>query len=104
VQLSNISSTGGALKNIVYSNDPNATNIIFRAPIYDTQNPINSHFVKINGDGMIQTIKFKPNDNLYFKVTLPNGEIYNTNLEEYYSPAEPNPKCQISALFSIRKI
>jgi hypothetical protein len=104
VQLSNISSTGGALKNIVYSNDPNATNIIFRAPIYDTQNPINSHYVKINGDGMIQTIKFKPNDNLYFKVTLPNGEIYNTNLEEYYSPAEPNPKCQISALFSIRKI
>jgi len=104
VQLSNISSTGGALKNIVYSNDPNATNIIFRAPIYDTQNPINSHFVKINGDGMIQTIKFKPNDNLYFKVTLPNGEIYNTNLDEYYSPAEPNPKCQISALFSIRKI
>jgi len=104
VQLSNISSTGGALKNIVYSNDPNATNIIFRAPIYDTQNPINSHFVKINGDGMIQTIKFKPNDNLYFKVTLPNGEIYNTNLTEYYSPSEPNPKVQISALFSIRKI
>lgn len=104
VQLSNISSTGGALKNIVYSNDPNATNIIFRAPIYDTQNPINSHYVKITGDGMIQTIKFKPNDNLYFKITLPNGEIYNTILPEYYSPSEPNPKCQISALFSIRKI
>ena len=104
VQLSNISSTGGALKNIVYSNDPNSTDIIFRAPIYDTQNPINSHYVKINGDGMVQTIKFKPNDNLYFKVTLPNGEIYNTVIPEYYSPSEPNPKCQISALFSIRKI
>ena len=104
VQLSNVSATGASLKNIVYSNDPNATNIIFRAPIYDTQNPINSHFVKINGDGMIQTIKFKPNDNLYFKVTLPNGEIYDTNLPEFFSPSEPNPKCQISALFSIRKI
>ena len=104
VQLSNVSASGASLKNIIYSNNPNSTNVIFRAPIFDTQDPLNTPFTRIDGGGMIQTIKFKPNDNLYFKVTLPNGEIYNTNLEEYYSPAEPNPKCQISALFSIRKI
>ena len=104
VQISNVSSTGAGLKNIMYSNNPNSTSVIFRAPIYDIQNPTSTPFVRINGDGMIQTIKFKPNDNLYFKVTMSTGEPYQTILPEFYTPAVPNPYAQISAVFSIKRV
>ena len=104
VQISNVSASGAGLKNIIYSNNPNATNVIFRAPIYDIQNPLSTPFVRINGGGMTQTIKFKPNDNLYFKVTLSTGETYQTLLEEYYSPSSPNPMAQITALFGFKRI
>ena len=104
VQISNVSSTGAGLKNIIYSNNPNATSVIFRAPIYDIQNPTTTPFVRITGGGMAQTIKFKPNDNLYFKVTLSSGESYQTILPEYYSPRSPNPYAQITALFSFKRL
>ena len=104
VQISNVSASGAGLKNIIYSNNPNTTNVIFRAPIYDVQNPLSTPFVRIDGEGMTQTIKFKPNDNLYFKVTMTTGETYKTLLEEYYSPSSPNPMAQITALFSFKRI
>ena len=104
VQLSNVTASGSKLKNIIYSNNPNATNVIFRAPIYDVQDPLNTPYVRINGGGMVQTVKFKPNDNLYFKITLPNGETFNTTLPEFFSPAAPNPRSQITAVFSIKRI
>jgi hypothetical protein len=104
VQLSNVSASGASLKNIIYSNNPNSTNVIFRAPIYDTQDPLNTPFTRIDGGGMIQTIKFKPNDNLYFKVTMYTGELYKSNVQEYYSPSIPNPRAQVTAVFSIKRI
>ena len=104
VQLSNVSTPGAGLKNIIYSNNPNSTNATFRAPIYDIQNPLISSFIKIDGDNMNQTIKFKPNDNLFFTVYMSNGEIYQTGFLDTKSPAIPNPKCQISALFSIKRL
>jgi hypothetical protein len=104
VQLSNVSASGASLKNIIYSNNPNSTNVIFRAPIYDTQDPLNTPFTRIDGGGMIQTIKFKPNDNLYFKITMYTGELYKSNVQEYYSPSIPNPRAQITAVFSIKRI
>ena len=103
IQLSNVSSAGAGLKNIIYSNNPNATNAIFRVPIYDVQDPLTSPFVRIDSGNMIQTIKFKPNDNLYFRVTLSTGETYNTVLEEYFSPMAPNPRAQITAVFGFRR-
>ena len=104
VQISNVSASGAGLKNIIYSNNPNSINAIFRAPIYDVQNPLSTPFVRIDASGMTQTIKFKPNDNLYFKVSLPNGDNFETILEEYFSPQSPNPFAQISALFSFRRV
>jgi hypothetical protein len=104
VQLSNVSATGASLKNIIYSNNPNATNVIFRAPVYDTQDPLNTPYTRIDGGGMVQTIKFKPNDNLYFKVSLYSGESYETVVPEYYSPSTPNPRAQVTAVFSIKRL
>lgn len=104
VELSNVSAAEARLKNIIYSNNPNAVRVTFRVPIDDVINPIISNYVRVDGDGMVQTIKFKPNDNLYFRVTLANGESYETILPEYYSPSLPNPSAQISAAFSIRRL
>ena len=104
VELSNISGSSSGTKNAIYSNNPNATSMVFRVPIYDVQNPINSSFVKLDGDGMIQTLKFKPNDNIFFSVRLSNGELFKTVDAELYNPFPPNPEIQISAIFSFKRI
>jgi hypothetical protein len=101
VQLSNAEAR---LSNIIYSNNPNSTKALFRVPIDDVVNPLISTFLNLDGDGMVQTIKFKPNDNLFFSVFLSNGELYDTLIKETYSPAPTNPACQISASFSIRRL
>ena len=104
VQLMNVDASGGHLKNVIYSNNPYATNMLFRAAVDDVPNPLTSTFIKIDGDGAVQTIKFKPNDNLLFSVHMPDGEVFRTIEPEAYSPCEPNPKAQISAYFSMKRV
>ena len=104
VELSNVSGSSSGTKNAIYSNNPNATSMVFRVPIYDVQNPTNSSFVKLDGDGMIQTLKFKPNDNIFFSVRLSNGELFKTVDAELYNPFPPNPEIQISAIFSFKRV
>jgi len=104
VELQNISSSSRGLKNIIYSNNPNSTSMLFRVSVDDIPDPSRSKFIKIDGDGARQTIKFKPNDNLHFSVRLQNGEIFKTVLPEFFSPSKPNPLAQISAYFSIRRV
>jgi hypothetical protein len=104
VELTNISGANVGMKNTIYSNNPNATSMIFRVPIYDVQNPIASAFVKLDGDGMVQTVKFKPNESIFFSVHLPNGELFKVLEEENYGPQVPNPDIQISALFSFKRV
>ena len=90
-------------RNIIYSNNPNATRALFRIPVHDVQNPLLTSFVKLTSS-MTQTIKFKPNTNLYFSVRLPNGDLYQTSRVDQYSPLPPDPNLQISAVFSIKKL
>jgi hypothetical protein len=104
VELTNISGANVGMKNTIYSNNPNATSMIFRVPIYDVQNPIASAFVKLDGDGMVQTVKFKPNESIFFSVHLPNGELFKVLDQEQYGPYTPNPDIQISALFSFKRV
>ena len=104
VILSNVSASGSNLKNILNSNNPNTVKVIFKVPIYDVQDPFTTPFVRLYNYGMIQTIKFKPNDNLFFSVLLPNGEVFNTLLHEAYSPQAANENNQISAMFRVKRI
>jgi len=53
---------------------------------------------------MVQTVKFKPNDCLRFSVFLPNGELYQTVMSDYFSPSGPNQLVQIDSLFGIRRL
>lgn len=104
VQLQNVSAPGSGLQNIIYSNNPHARKMLFRATVDDTQNPDNVPFAKLRGDGMTQTIKFKPNDVLRFGVYLPNGELFELMNTDTVSPTPPNPLLQISAAFGIKKL
>lgn len=90
--------------NIIYSNNPNNNRALFRCPIDDVPSPLVTSFVKIDGDGMVQTIKFKPNDDLYVRVQMPNGQLFQTVDDDWYSPVTPNPLIQISMCFAIRRI
>ena len=74
---------------------------MFKVPLFDIQDP--PYYIKVGG-GMTQTIKFKPNDTLLFSVTLSNGEIFNTIIQERFSPDKPEPRIQISALFGMRRL
>lgn len=101
VEISNISAASGATNNAIWSNNPNSTRSVFRCAVEDVSNPLTSPFIKLNGKGMTQTLKFQPNDDLRFAVRLPNGDLFATLEPEIFGPNRPNPKIQISALFGL---
>jgi hypothetical protein len=103
VEFANLSAASGQARNIIYSNNPNATRALFIAPIDDINEPTNSTFVSIDSHGMVETVKFKPNDNFRFSVFLPSGELFTTT-PDTSTPLPPDPNLQISAVFSILKL
>ena len=104
VELQNISGASAGNKNIIYSNNPTSTKKLFRASINDIPNALSSPFIKIDGDGMTQTVKFKPNDNFSFSVYLSDGTQFETELQESYGPLPAEPLVQISAMFSLKRL
>jgi hypothetical protein len=104
VELSNVTASSGSSKNVIYSNNPNSTRALFLVPITDITDPLRSPFIKLDAGSMVQTVKFKPNDCLRFSVFLPNGELYQTVMSDYFSPSGPNPLVQIDSLFGIRRL
>jgi len=104
VEISNITAAERSIGRIIYSNNPNSNNMKFFVPVDDVPNPTVSSFISLDGAGMKQTIKFKPNDSLRFSVRLPNGQIFDTVIEEYVSPNAPNPLKQINAVFSMKRV
>ena len=104
VEFANETSPTSGQTGLIYSNNPNSVKMLFRATIDDIAQPCNSNFLKFNGDNMVQTVKFKPNDNLRFSVRLHTGEPLQMVEPEIYSPLPPNPDIQISALFCINRV
>jgi len=103
IELRGLTSSSAGVKNIIHSNNPNSSTAIFRVPVDDLAGRLTTSFIKFSGDGMKQSIKFKPDDNMYIKITLPCGDIYETTLQERFSPNRPNPFSQISGIFSFKK-
>lgn len=104
VELSNVNAPSRGNRGIIYSNNPNANKATFRLNVDDTNTPLRSKFIKLDGDGTVQTIKFKPNDDLYFRVYLGNGTLFETVIKDNSPPLPPNFFVQISAQFQIRKL
>jgi hypothetical protein len=87
----------------IYSNNPDSNKALFICPTTDVSNPLTTQFIKLNSQG-VQTVKFKPNDNMIFSVFLPNGELFLPILSDNFSPQAPNPLLQIEAVFSIKRL
>ena len=86
------------------SNNPIVSkNIMFRAPVIYNYRPEIAKFVVLDGHGMCQILKFKPNDAFKFSVYLPNGELF-TTAGDYLPPSEPNPLLQVTACFGVKRI
>ena len=104
VELQQVSSGTSVSKNVIYSNNPHSFKMMFRAVVDDTTATVSSPFIKIDGDSMTHVVKFKPNDAFKFSVYHSNGEPFVSEVEDQYSPTEPNPLCQISACFSFKRL
>ena len=90
--------------NSIISNNPHAQRMLFRALLNDNVDTYVSPFVRLDGNGMVQRIKLDPQSSYHFSVHLPDGSLFESVLPEYYSPSAPNPLCQISALFSFKRV
>jgi hypothetical protein len=104
LEIYNISVASGDTRNILISNNPNSVRVLFRIPVDDTVSKSVSPFIKIDGDGMVQTVKFKPDQSLKFRLLLPKGDTIKIGDSEKFSPSSPNEFMQISACFSLRRV
>jgi len=104
VLLENVGSASGRAPGLIWSNNPHSKKKMFRAVCDDNTTPLISPFVKIDGDGMVQTVKFKPNDTFRFAVFLPDGTLFATVEQDTVSPNPTNGLVQCSAAFSLKKL
>jgi hypothetical protein len=104
VELQQVASSNSHQRGIMYSNNPNAYRMLFRALVNDTATPATSPFIKIDGDGMTHAVKFKPNDSFKLGVYHGNGTLFETSLQDTTPPTQPNPMAQISACFSFKRM
>ena len=104
VELINKTSPSGGTQNIITSNNPNANRAVFKVPIKDIPQKVLSQFIKLDGVGQIQTIKFKPNDTFYFRVYFGNGDTFETVETDFAPPLKTEDEVQISALFGFKRL
>jgi len=106
VELKPIGSPSSVGKNLIYSNNPNASRALFSVAITDVVDPLTSVFTRISTN-QVQTVKIKPNDSFHFSVYLSDGKLFlpfDLIGNEFYSPLAPNPFYQIEAVFGFRRL
>ena len=104
VSLESIGSAGGLGPHLISSNNPHAVHAMFICAIDDVTHPNTATFLKIDGDGMVQTLKFNPRTDLTFRVYLPNGTTLRYLVPDTLPPSAPTPSKQISATFAMKRI
>lgn len=104
LEITNETASSGHNKSVIYSNNPNTVNATFICSISDVNSPIITKFININSDKSSQVIKFKPNDNLKFRITMPDGRTFETEQKDYLPPVRPNPLLQITCLIEIVRL
>lgn len=90
-------------KNIIWSNNPNSTNCLFKIPMYNIATPSVSTFVRVDGRGMSQSIVFRSRDSFRLRVLLPTGEIFQTEPDTIH-PDDPTEGLQISYTFALTRL
>lgn len=101
LEITNETASSGHNKAVIYSNNPNTVSATFVCSISDINSPTITKFININSDRSSQVVKFKPNDNLKFRVSMPDGRTFETETKDYLPPLAPNPLLQINCLIEI---
>lgn len=104
LEITNETASSGHNKSVIYSNNPNTVNATFVCSISDVNSPVITKFININSDRSSQVIKFKPNDNLKFRISMPDGRTFETENKDYIPPLSPNPLLQINCLIEIVRL
>ena len=105
VEFQNVSGSGAGLRDVIYSNNPNAKRMFFKAAMKDVNHPVSSSFIKLDGCGMTQTIRFKPVDTFVFSIRTPDGLVIQfTDSDDTSAPQAPDPMKQVSATFSVERL
>ncbi len=87
---------------VMFSNNPNSTLVLFKIPINEYFG--DTSFLTLKDAKTKQVIRFEPNSDLRFTLTVPDGSIINFSQTDTLSPLSPNPFLQVNALFSLRKV
>ncbi len=90
-------------QNIITSNNPNATHALFVCAVTNIVDPSQATFVKIDASSMLQTIKFKPNSSMFFRVYLPDGTLFRPFQVDNPSPLPANPLLQVQCTFALTR-
>lgn len=104
LEVTNETASSGHNKSIIYSNNPNTVSATFVCSISDVNSPLVTKFINISSDRATQIIKFKPNDNLKFRVSMPDGRSFETEMKDYVPPLAANPLLQINCLIEIIRL
>jgi len=104
LEITNETASSGHNKSIIYSNNPNTVSATFVCSVSDVNSPAITKFINIDSDGASQVLKFKPNDNLRFRISMPDGRTFETEIVDYLPPLNPNPLLQINCLIEIRRL
>ena len=90
--------------NVLYSNNLNAGQAIFKVPIDKNLYNRPTAFYTLKPTIQNQTIAFNPMQDLKFRITLPSGLTLKYTTPDNFSPFDPNPFVQISMLVSIKPV
>lgn len=74
VTITNLKTASGEIWNTLISNNPATFTATFICPIANILNPQIVKFVVVSSNQVVR-FKFTNRDNLYFRITLPNGEL-----------------------------
>lgn len=104
LEITNETASSGHNKSVIYSNNPNTVSATFVCSISDVNSPLITKFINISSDRATQIIKFKPNDALRFRLSMPDGRPFETELKDYLPPLQPNPLIQLNCLIEIIRL
>ena len=90
--------------NVMYSNNLNSGQAIFKVPIDKYLYNIPTSFYTLKPITQNQIIAFNPVQDLRFKITLPSGLTLKYTTPDTLPPFEPDPFVQITILVSIKPV
>lgn len=90
----------GSLKTM-NSNNPSSILATFKMPIDKSLYDQPTSFFTLKTISREQVVLFRPDQDIRFRVTLPNGVVVSSATNDNTSPLFPNPFLQVNALFTL---